>query len=65
MIESLGSKWFTINHEDIVDGDLMELSLFLIESKSDNSKQRLYIYQDQIDDLIDLLQKTKEIFNKN
>ena len=65
MIESLGSKWFTINHEDIVDGDFMELNYFLIESKNDNSKQHLYIYQDQIDDLIDLLQKTKEIFNKN
>jgi hypothetical protein len=61
MLKTIGSDWFTVSHEGTIDGAFSQLNQYLIRSKNGNSKEFLYLYEDQVNELIELLQKVKEL----
>lgn len=61
MLNTIGSKWFTVNFQGKVDGEQKQLNQYLIKSTVGVSEEYLYVDEDQIDELINLLQKTRDL----
>lgn len=61
MLKMIGSKWFTISHEGTIDGEYRQLNQYIIHNKNGNSDEYLFVDEEQINELVDLLQKTKEL----
>jgi hypothetical protein len=61
MLSIIGSDNFTVKNEGTVNDEWQQLNQYLIESRNGNSEEYLYVREDQVNELILLLQKIKEI----